>query len=294
VFITRSDGESDATPRLVAWARGRSDVHALILTSSRARPNGRVDDLSDYDVIVAVTDLGTFAVDDAWLAELGQPLVRWGDESEDAGWRIPFRGVVYKDMMKVDYTIWPVEMLGQVAALDVLPDELDAGYQVLVDKNNATAAWREPTYRAFIPERPSAKRYRALVEEFWWDATYAAKALWRDELVFAKSYMVEHEMRLEVLSPMLDWYLAIDNDWSRPSGYKGREWKRRLPTDLWAELEATYVGPGIEETWEGLYRLAELFRRVAIAVGSALGYDYPSDVDDRVMAHVESIRRRTT
>jgi aminoglycoside 6-adenylyltransferase len=291
---TRSTGGSDATPRLTAWALERSDVRALILTSSRARPDGRVDDLSDYDVIAAVTGPETFATDDAWQFELARPLVRWGDEEEEAGWKISFRGVVYEDMVKVDYTIWPVEMLDYVAALDALPDELDAGYQVLVDKDGATNGWSEPTYRAYATERPSAERYRALVEEFWWDATYVAKALWRNELVFAKSYMVEHEMRLEVLSPMLDWYLAIDHGWSRSRGYKGREWKRQLPADLWAELEATYVGAGIEETWEALYGLAALFRRVAIAVGSALGYDYPWDVDDRVMAHVDSIRRRST
>jgi hypothetical protein len=32
-----------------------------------------VDDLSDYDVIVAVTDLEVFATGDTWQAELGRP-----------------------------------------------------------------------------------------------------------------------------------------------------------------------------------------------------------------------------
>ena len=40
--------------RLIAWAVARPDVRAVWLTSTRARPGAAVDDLSDYDVVVAV------------------------------------------------------------------------------------------------------------------------------------------------------------------------------------------------------------------------------------------------
>jgi hypothetical protein len=39
---------------LTAWAKGRPDVRALILTSSRAAPHARTDGFSDYDVILSV------------------------------------------------------------------------------------------------------------------------------------------------------------------------------------------------------------------------------------------------
>ena len=54
-------------------------------------------------------------------------------------------------------------------------------------------------------------------------------------------------MRLEVLCRLLEWRIQIDHDWSLPIGRWGRGLKRLLPSHIWSELEASYVGPGIEE-----------------------------------------------
>jgi hypothetical protein len=51
--------EAEVLTKLVAWADAVRAVRALLLTSSRARPGGPVDALSDYDLILAVTDSGT-------------------------------------------------------------------------------------------------------------------------------------------------------------------------------------------------------------------------------------------
>lgn len=283
--------QADVLTRLISWGEGRRDIRALILTSSRARPYKEADALSDYDVIVVATDPKMLSKDDAWQLELGRPLVRWGDQGELAGLTTHFRGVFYEDAVKLDYTIWPNELLERVAHLEALPEDLDAGYRILLDKDGTTSRWDAPTYRAFIPSRPTAAEYRALVEEFWWDASYAAKSLWRDDLVFAKSFMFEHEMRLEVLCRLLEWRIQIDHDWSLPTGRWGRGLKRLLPSHIWSELEASYVGPGIEENWGALFRLTALFRRVAIEVGESLGYVYPRDVDEKMTAHIDEVRR---
>src|SRR3989442_14643679 len=93
--------------KLLAWAEADPSVRAMILTSSRAKPDGGVDVLSDYDVIVAVRDAPDFAASDAWPAAYGRPLARWGDEHELYGMTTYFRGVIYEDGVKVDYTVWP-------------------------------------------------------------------------------------------------------------------------------------------------------------------------------------------
>lgn len=281
--------DPDALERLVACAEERPTVRAVIVTSSRARPDGPVDALSDYDVILAVTDPERFATDDAWQHDLGPPMVRWGDESELFGLPTHFRGVVYEDGTKMDYTIWPREILRRIPEHDTFLDELDAGYRVLLDKDGATSDWPAPTYRAYVPGRPTEAEYLALVEEYWWDTTYVAKSLWRDELMFAK-YILEHDIATEALRRMLEWRIELDHDWSLPTGVLGRGFKRLLPADIWAELEATYVGPGIEENWAALARATGLFRRVAKEVGDALGFAYPRDVDDRVTAYLDAVK----
>ena len=124
---------------LVAWAERTPEIRAMILTSTRAKVDGPVDEFSDYDVILAVTDPASFAGGDlGWQAAYGTPLVRWGDEDELYGWTTNFRGVIYQDHVKVDFTIWPDALLEALAERETLPPGLDHGYRVLLDKDGRT------------------------------------------------------------------------------------------------------------------------------------------------------------
>src|SRR3712207_2948113 len=106
--------EHHVLERLVALGEGDDRVDAMILTSSRARADDTVDAMSDYDVIVAVTDPRTFLADSSWRSSYAQPLASWGDESVVLGLPTSFCGVVYDDGVKIDWTIWPCELLARV------------------------------------------------------------------------------------------------------------------------------------------------------------------------------------
>src|SRR5437899_2317546 len=84
--------EKEVVDKLVAWGTAHPLVRAMILTSSRTRPDGPVDLLSDYDLILAVSDVGPFAFDNAWISEYGRPMVRWGDQGGYASWSGSWRG----------------------------------------------------------------------------------------------------------------------------------------------------------------------------------------------------------
>ncbi len=203
--------ESEVLERLVAWGEAHESIRALILTSSRARSDGSVDTLSDYDLIVAVTDTAGFTTNDEWVSAYGEPLARWGDQSELYGLTNHFLGVVYADGVKVDYTVWPEALLERVAEAEALPEELDVGYRVLLDKQGRTAGWKAPTYRAHIPAPPTETEYRAIIEEFWWDTTYVAKALWRGEVVFAK-FALDYDAKIVALRRVLEWRIELDHE----------------------------------------------------------------------------------
>jgi aminoglycoside 6-adenylyltransferase len=282
--------EADVLGKLVAWGETQPSVCAMILTSSRTRPGGPVDLLSDYDIILAVTDAERFEQEDAWVYDYGRPMVRWGDQSALYGLTTTFRGVIYEDGVKIDYSIWPDALLERISTEAVLPDELDEGYRVLLDKDGRTAGWKLPSYRAYIPARPTESEYRALLEEFWWDTTYVAKSLWRDELMFTK-FCLDYDIKLVAMRRLLEWRVEIDHGWSVKPGVFGRGMKRRLPADLWSDLENTYVGPEIEANWAALFRTMALFRRIAQEVGNALGYAYPQERDDWVNAYLNAIRK---
>ena len=129
--------------RILAWAKAEDAVRLVVVTSTRAHPEGPPDELSDYDVILALTDLDRF--DPA--AAYGTPAARWGDEHDMHGTPTFFRGVVYEDGIKVDWMLWPANV-PELIAEHGLNDNLDVGYRVLLDKDRATARWSPPTFRA--------------------------------------------------------------------------------------------------------------------------------------------------
>jgi aminoglycoside 6-adenylyltransferase len=275
--------------RLTRWAEAQADLRAMLLTSSRAGGQGRVDPLSDYDVVLVVDNPEGWAGDDAWQGDFGPPLIRFRDQMDELGARIYTRLVIYEDGTRIDYSIWPVALLREIAEKGVLPDTLDAGYEVLLDKDGTAARLPPAAYRAYIPARPDAAEYRALIEEFWWESTYVAKYLWRDELMFAR-YSLDHVMKTDLLRRMLEWRVEVVHDWSLPAGLLGRGLKRRLPPETWSAFEHTYTGPVLEDNWRALFDTLDLFRRTAVEVGAALGYEYPHDLDRKMMAYLKGIR----
>ncbi|MBV8256356.1 MAG: aminoglycoside 6-adenylyltransferase [Actinobacteria bacterium] len=266
--------------RLTEWAEREEAVRALVVTSGRAREDDTVDALSDYDVIAVLTDVERFDPEAAY----GPPLARWGDEHDVHGVRTLFRGTLYEDWVKVDWSLWPVEAARLVAERG-LTDDLDVGYRVLLDKDALAAGWPPASFRAHIPSPPTEAEYLAVVEEFWWSASYIGKSLWRGERFFSR-FVLDVDIRHGVLRRMLEWLIEIDHDWSLRPGAYGRGMERLLPADVLADLEATYAVDG----WEAFDRTAALFRRVARSVGDALGYAYPKRVDDIASARLAELR----
>jgi len=275
---------------LISWGEHQPLVRAMLLTSSRAVPQAPVDVFSDYDVILAVGEVHPFYEDRTWLEAFGSVLVVYRDPLE------PYYGypkseyvTQYESGLKIDFTLWPVGILQRIAADPRLPDEFDAGYRVLLDKDGLTDGLKPATYRAYIPTPPTETEYQDTVEVFFLEATYVAKLLWRDDLMAAK-HVLDHFMKQEHLRPMLEWRLEIDHQWSVKLGPYGRGLKKWLSPDLWAELESTYTGAGLEANWEAMFRTIALFRQVAIEVGDRLGYAYPRDMDRRAVAYLQKVK----
>lgn len=279
----------DAIDRLVSWARNQPLVRAMILESSRASDRASVDLLSDYDVLLVVSDTRPFSQDETWLQDFGKILVLFRDKGRTHGLATYNRLVLYEDGTKIDYIVWSVALLQRVLGASRLPDLLDHGYQVLVDKDHLTSELKPPTYSAYIPQRPTAQAYQSLIEEFWWETIYVAKNLWRDELVQVK-YNLDFVMKFALLRRLLEWRIELDHNWSWKPGVIGRGLKQQLDRRTWDEFASTFVGHSIEENWHALFQTTALFRRVAMEVGDALGYRYPSELDERVTSYLQSIR----
>ena len=287
---------ADVISELIQWAEQWDAIRAMLLTSTRAVPvpNAPVDNFSDYDVLLFVEDIRPFHEDRSWLGHFGEVLVAyWDPIYRDPDFGLEKFGNVtqYADGLKIDFTLCPVEMLRKIVQAPALPAELDAGYRILLDKDNLTEGIKSPTYKAYIPVPPTNEVYQTMINDFFSDAPYVAKCLLRGELLPVK-WCLDYDMKHVYLRPMLEWLMGLHHNWSLPTGWLGKGLKKKLPPEIWSQLEACYAGANIADNWQALFRTMALFRRVATEVGKGLGYEYPHDLDQRVTAFVEKMHQR--
>lgn len=264
------------------WANNNELVRTAILTSSRVSKDKNIDFLSDYDIELYVSDITEFSNSDDWLKDFGEIMVRWPFKPRStgqAGWIT--RLILFKDGVRIDFQIT------QQNTIDA--NRYDNGYEVLIDKDGLGSYLSEPTYSEFIIKKPSKEEYETLVHEFWWDAYYIPKYLWRDELPFAK-YMLDYTLRYSFVHEIINWHIGYENNWSVTTGVLGKKYKSLLSTELWKEFENTYAGGGINENWDAFFRITDFFRKIAKDVGEKLGYDYPEQTDKEVMEFCNKIK----
>jgi aminoglycoside 6-adenylyltransferase len=287
--MTSPPSQDPILQSLVRWAEEQPTIRAMLLTSTRAIPGAQLDRFSDYDVILAVSDIQPYFEDRQWLDTMGMVLVLYKDPLRTEHGFARFACITqYEDGTKIDYTLMETPLLQQYAAQEHLPDELDVGYRVLLDKDGLTRDLKPPTFRAHIPSPPSREEFLTLIEVFFHEATYVAKHLWRGQLLPAK-YSFDCVMKQRKLRQMLEWRVEIDRDWSYRPGAYGKGLKENLDPELWERLKNTYVGAGTRENWRALFETIELFRHVAREVAEGLSYTYPEDLHRRALAYLHRI-----
>jgi hypothetical protein len=209
---------------LTRWVGRKELVRAALLTSTRANPHAPVDALSDYDVVLVVEDVRPLFEDKSWLGDFGEVLVEyWDPIYPDPDYGIEQTGnvVQYADGLRIDFRLWPVALARRVAEGSRLPDDLDVGYAVLVDKDRLFDEMRPPTYTAYVPSRPDEETYLTVVNDFFSAAPDVAKCLLRDELFPAK-WCLDYDMKHVYLRRMLEWRMELDHGWSEPTGNLGK------------------------------------------------------------------------
>lgn len=289
--------QDDITNKLISWGADQPDIRAMLLTSTRAIPDAHTDIYSDYDIVLVSTDCTTRFNDRRWLSEFGDVVIDYWDPLTTAdtlsGTPTSSGIVYYPGTLKIDFTLWSVEEVSAICAGPPLPAELDAGYQVLLDKDSRS--WPAPTGHGYGIELPSEAEYLTLVNDFFIGVPYVMTALIREELLPAK-WALNYDMRYVYLLPMLQWYAltmntsADGNAADRPRfGINGKGLRQYLPDSVWQHFAETYSDLDVEVNRRALYRMIALFRDAAIVVGNAIGTAYPQELHDRVMAHVAAL-----
>lgn len=139
------------------------------------------------------------------------------------------------------------------------------------------------------PYLNTKERFEQLLNDFWWDMTYVAKCLARDDLFYAK-FMSESVMRTDYLVPLTEWYIASAYNWNITTNKHGRLFKKYLPSDWWKKIERTFSGSNINDNWRALFAYADVASQMGAELSERLEYQYPEEVEMNIRKYLEYVK----
>lgn len=269
---------------IINTAQHDERIRAVIMNGSRTNPNARRDIFQDFDIVYIVTEVNSFKADPTWINRFGELMILQMPEAmqdpppQNNGSFIYLMQLI--DGNRIDLGLFPLAKCSEL--------EKDSLSLLLLDKDGIIEPFAPSSESDYLPRPPTAKLFADCCNEFWWMGPYVAKGLWREEIIYAKS-MFDQPIR-EQLMKMLTWYVGVKTEFARSPGKLGKHFKQFLEPELWAMLEQSYADASYENTWAALFTTCQLFRVTAMHVAEHLGFDYPSDDDKKVSAHLQRVR----
>lgn len=255
---------------IISTAENDDRIRAVYMNGSRTNPNVPRDIFQDYDIVYVVKENAPFYEDKGWIDIFGERLYmqcpdevdRWNGMDVDFdkcyGWLIQFR-----DGNRLDLHVIPVE------EVNISEDKL---CRILFDKDGILGEIPEPSDEDYRIRKPSQEEFWACCNEFWWCLNNIAKGLWREEVPYVHTmlYSGSHPQ----LVRLLDWKVGFEMDFQVSTGKASKYLKSYLPADLWNRFLKTYINGNIEDIWQSVYIMCELFHEVAHELAERGNYDY--------------------
>lgn len=274
---------------IIEWAKKNKDVRALLLTSSLANPLAPVDDFSDLDIELVFDNHSKYILEKDWVMNFGNPIAIIEEDETFFEGIHAMKMVLFEDGVKIDFKLYNKSNFLRETKHQRLPEDWDIGYRILMDKDGITEQMQQPTYQISLIRRPFREDFLKIINDFWWDTTYVAKCLARNEIFYAK-YMSETVIRTEYLVPLIEWYIAADHDWNITTNKHGRLFKKYLNQEIWNKIELTFSGSSIEDNWNALFAMADLVSETGNNLAEKLGYIYPKKLEDDILKYLNSLR----
>lgn len=274
------------------WAEDNGDIRAVLLTSSLVNPLAPVDDLSDLDIELVFNDNSNYITDNSWIRYFGEAIAMIEEDECCFEGRHGMKMVLYDDYVKVDFKLYSkVKFLLDLERAE-LPEDWDIGYKVLVDKDGINSEIQKPSYQTSIIKRPTVKKVQQVLNDFWWDTTYVAKSLLRDELFYGK-FSSEHIIRVNYLIPLIEWYIASQHNWDITTNKYGRLFKKYLTEEMWVRVESTFAGSSIPANWDALFAMADLVSTIGKLLAENLDFSYPIKLETDIRKYLFDLRAKS-
>lgn len=261
--------EKEMYQQILNRAKEDEGIRAVYMNGSRTNPNVPKDIFQDYDVVYVVTDTKPYIEDRSWIDYFGERLLmQYPDENPDYpndkenmyGWLMQFA-----DGNRIDLHVESIPH----ARENILQDKL---CQVLLDKDHMFSMVPKATDEDYRVKKPTEMQFFCTCNEFWWCLDNVAKGLWRREIPYVQD-MINFHVRKQ-LEKMLAWKIGIETDFTVSVGKSGKYMYRYVTEGEWNAYLSTYCGADVDECWNAVFRMCDLFEKTAVFVGKKCGYTY--------------------
>ncbi|MFN2439646.1 MAG: aminoglycoside 6-adenylyltransferase, partial [Chitinophagaceae bacterium] len=136
-------------------------------------------------------------------------------------------------------------------------------------------------------KRPTEKEFMDCCNEFWWVSTNVGKGLWRKEITYAKE-MMERPVRAMFLK-IVEWHIGIKTGFTVSFGQGGRNIKQHISPNLYKKVLSTYSDSNIDNTWNALFLMTQLFNELASKVSKSMAFNYHKEEANNVTEYLRWI-----
>lgn len=276
---------------IISWSENNEDVRAVLLTSSLVNPLAPVDEFSDLDIELIFENNSKYISDKNWIHHFGNPITMIEEDEISFDGRHAMKMILYDNHVKVDFKLFSKDKFLKEVRLKELPEDWDIGYKVLIDKQGITNEMQKPSFQVSIIKKPSEEEFQHILKDFWWDITYVAKCLARDEIFYAK-FMSESIIRTEYLIPLIEWYIASKHNWKITTNKYGRLFKKYLNHEIWLKTEQTFSGSNIKDNWTALLAMADLVSEIGTELSQKLDYEYPFKLEKDIRKYLNELQMK--
>jgi len=265
--------------KIIDFARNSDNIRAVVFQGSYVNPNVTLDEFSDLDPLFYVRNVEEFVENDVWKRCFGNPISEFNDEGESyEGEKWYTRLTIFSDGFKIDFGF-------QSTKLAKYANEMPL-YKVYLDKDGIVPKPETEDERKFFVVKPSEREFLDRINEFYYDTSYIAKALIRNEIFFVKYMESVLQKKIRIL---LEWYIGLQYDFQVNTGIKGRYFRRYLNDADWNLLMKTYADGNNRNIAVALFASYDLVGHIGRHLAKELGYSFPNRHESDMLVYCHQI-----
>ena len=272
--------ENEVINQILDFAHSEDRVRAVMLNGSRVNSKAPKDIMQDYDVVFFIRSLEdlSYKTSRKWISIFGELVILQQNDFEDGSYIFLMQ---FKDGVRIDLCFKNITNIDAETKKDTLS-------KILLDKDNIAIELPLPNDSIHYVQKPTEKDFVNVLNEAWWIQTYVAKALWRDELPFAK-YTFD-VILIDCIQKLLSWHIGVEYNWNINVGKYYKWFKKLLSEELYNEFVTLYPTVNYEEMWQSLFHAGKFTKKIGEELAKKLGFIYPIQDDMNVTEYLQKIK----